>query len=158
MTLANMTQEQTNDYNREHCKAIAHNLDLIAYAQAYRCPYCGEIIDSEQYRDDDDFYDALTDGEECECPCCHESNEFEQLSVYDWLEDALDIQYTIDGDLSYRAGRVMVACGGPNIYVDTFNGDVQLFWWADRAHYDLSRTAQNALDECLQELYEMARL
>lgn len=158
MALANMTQQETNEYNREHCKAISNELDLIAYGQAYRCPYCGEIIDSEEYAENEEFYEALTDGDECECPHCHEIEEFEQMSVYDWLNDALDIQYTINSDLSYYAGRVMVACGGPNIYVDTLYNAVRLFWWCDRAEYELSRMACDALDECLRELYESTSL
>ena len=157
MTLANMTQEETNRVNREHCKSIAQDLELIALGQAYKCPYCDEIIDSEEYTENEAFYEALTDGDECECPHCHETEEFQQLSVYDWLDDALDIQYTVNHDLSYYAGRVMVACGGPNIYVDTFRGEVALYWWTDRAEYDLTTTARDALDETLEELYEMAR-
>ena len=157
MTLANMTQEETNKHNREHCKYIADGLELIAYGQAYKCSECGEVIDCEEYAENEELYDAITEDETCVCPHCKEEAEFEQLGVFDWLEDALDIQYTINGDMSYYAGRVMVACGGPNIYVDTLSGAVKLYWWADRAEYELSRAACDALDECLEELYQYGR-
>ena len=157
MTLANMTQEETNKRNREYCKYIADGLELIAYGQAYKCTECGEVIDCEEYAEQEELYDAITEGDICTCPRCKEKAEFEQMSIYEWLEDTLDIQYTINADMSYYAGRVMVTCGGPNIYVDTLYNAVRLFWWGDRAEYELSRTACDALDECLEELYQCGR-
>ena len=75
------------------------------------------------------------------------------MSIYDWLQDALDIEYVVSSDREYRACRIMVTCGGPNIYVDTRSGSVELYWWSDRASYPLSSSACFALDEALQELY-----
>ena len=148
MTLANMTQQETNEFNREHCKHIAHTLEYYANGQMWRCEDCGEVFND--YENGDEW-----DGETC--PHCGETGDFEQLSIYDWLEDALEFKYTINGDMTYCAGRVMVAYGGPNIYVDTMQGAVQLFWWTDRAEYPLTRDAINALDEALEEFYEMCR-
>ena len=42
MALANMTQAETNEYNRKHCMEIADRLDAIAHGDMYMCPECGE--------------------------------------------------------------------------------------------------------------------
>ena len=157
MTLANMTQEETDKRNRNHCRAIADELEVIALGQAYKCPHCSEIINIEKHADDEAFYDAVTEGDEAECPHCASVGEFEQTSVCEWLEGALDIRYTVNADMSYCAGRVTVTIGGPNIYVDTLHNAVMLYWWSDRAEYPLAGTARDALDEALQELYECGR-
>lgn len=154
MALANMTQEKTNQANRDHCKSIADTLDLIANGQLYKCPECGEYVNIEDHAENEDLYDAIFLGNTCTCPECDNEAEFEQVSMYDWLEGALDFDYIIGSDRQYKACRVVVACGGPNIYVDTLRGSVDLYWWADRASYDLSRATCEALDEAMQELFE----
>ena len=157
MTLANMTQEETYRHNLEACKHIANTLELVAYGQMYRCPECGELVDIEEHEEDAELYEAIEFGLECKCPNCHEPAEFELVSVYDWLDDALDIKYTVTADLDYSSGRVLVAYGGPNIYVDTAKERVELYWWSDRADYGISTIACNELDEALKELYEIQR-
>lgn len=47
-----------------------------------------------------------------------EEHDGEEPSAYDWLEDVLDIEYIVGGDGEYRGARVLVAFGGPNIWVD----------------------------------------
>ena len=151
--LANMTQRETDEYNREHCRQIANTLDLMGQGRLYECPYCGELVDSEELVEDAAIYEAITNGDECACPSCGHVVEFEYYDVWKWLEGAYDIKYTINSDFSYMAGRVLVAFGGPNIYVDTLSGRVELFWWTDRAEYELTRDACEAIDEALEELY-----
>ena len=73
--------------------------------------------------------------------------------MFDWLEDALDFEYTITSDRQYKACRIMVACGGPNIYVDTLRQNVELYWWNERASYPITNDACNAIDEAMEELY-----
>lgn len=55
MTLANMTQAETNRTNTEHCKSIAETLDKIANGELYRCPECGEWIDADDVEDVENF-------------------------------------------------------------------------------------------------------
>lgn len=149
MTLANMTQAQTDEHNREHCRHIADELEAIAYGDAYTCPHCRNTFNADalelHYNDDADAY---------MCPDCDDV-ELEQTSMYDWLSDALDWDYTVTRSGDYKAARVLVACGGPNIYVDTLHEQVELYWWTDRAEWSLSRNAAIELDAALEELYEM---
>ena len=65
--------------------------------------------------------------------------------------------YTIDDGGDYCAARIMVACGGPNIWIDTDAGAVVLRWWGDRAEYLLSSTAVEAVDDWARECWGMIR-
>lgn len=55
----------------------------------------------------------------------------EIISGFDWLQDCLDIQYIISSDGECLGGRVLVAFGGPNIWVDTVRGIVEGYWWGE---------------------------
>ncbi len=39
----------------------------------------------------------------------------DQITAFDWLEDALDIQYIVTGKGEYLGARILVAFGGPTI-------------------------------------------
>ena len=153
MALANMTQEETNVYNRNHCKLIAEELDLIAEGHLYKCDYCGALIDVEAYADNEQLYEAIISGDYCTCPECDCETCYEPASVFDWLESALDFDYIINCNREYKAVRILVAFGGPNIYVDTLSGQVELYWWGDKASYPLSNDACAMIDEAMEELY-----
>ena len=49
----------------------------------------------------------------------------------------------------------MVACGGPNIYIDTMTGCVELYWWGDRASGYISSDVRDALNEWAQEAFDL---
>lgn len=134
------------DENRAHCRRIAEELDAFINGEVKRCPECGEI----HRRDWGDVGDAF------KCPNCGEVasvDDWEWLGVYDFLEDSYDIEYRIGSDRELRSVQIMVACGGPNIYLDTASKDVELYWWSERARYPLSYEAVAALDEWAEELY-----
>ena len=145
-------QERTDRENREQCKRISDELDAYAQGRAYRCPECGEVIEI------DDLDELETENEDgCtvyRLPCgCETEYEPEQLTLYDYFEDALDIEYRCDGRREYRSVSVMVACGGPNIYVDTDENAVLLYWWGDRARYSLDSDTAAAVDEWAEEYW-----
>ena len=54
-------------------------------------------------------------------------------SSYDYLEDALDIEYICNSERECIGARILVAFGGPNIWVDTRNNIVEGAWWGERA-------------------------
>ena len=146
-------QEKTDRENREHCKYIADRVEAYAAGNVYRCPECGEEIEIE------DLDEITTETEEGETlytlPCtCVTEYEPEQLSLYDYFEDVLDIEYRVDSDRkTLRSVSLLVACGGPNIYIDTAKKAVVLYWWTDRAEYPLSYDACEEIDDWAQELW-----
>lgn len=130
--------------NREHCKRIADDIDDYCGGRVFKCPECGKIITVP-----DDREKHL-----CTCGYIDDIDEFEQLSIYDYLEDVLDIEYRIGTDKQLRSVQIMVACGGPNIYLDTASQKVELYWWGDSAYYPLSSDAVASIDEWAEELYQ----
>lgn len=138
-------QEKTDRENREHCQRIAEDVEAYAGGRVYKCPECGEEIE---------FPDGV--GDKFKCTCCGEVNSvdgWEQLSLYDYFSDCLDIEYRCDSKREYRSVCIMVACGGPNIYIDTSSKAVELYWWTDRAEYPLSYSAVDAVNEWAEEYW-----
>ena len=129
--------------NREHCRRIADDLEEYANGDIYKCPNCGEVIarpvDADKYK--------------CSCGETFDFDDAETLSVCDWLDGALDIEYRIGSDRQYRSAEVMVAWGGPNIYVDTGTRKVRLHWWGDYAEYPASISACDELDDALEDMF-----
>ena len=74
-----------------------------------------------------------------------------EFSAFDYLQDALDIEYIVNNRGEYLGARVLVAFGGPNIWVNTRTGTVEGHWWADKAF--ASFTDNLGLDEALEELW-----
>lgn len=146
MALAYMTQIETDRENREICKRIALELDAVAAGEMYRCPECGQLVRLE--------FDE--DGR-AKCPDCGaevRDEDAEQACMYDCFGDVFDVEYRISASGELRSVRYMIACGGPNIYVDTGAGSVNLYWWTDHASYDLSREAIEAIEEMAEDIYK----
>lgn len=135
------------DENRSHCKHIAQELDAYANGEVYTCPDCGEILHLP-----DDV------GDRYRCPHCeavNDVNNLEQLGIWDFLSDVFDVEYRCGSNREYRSVRVMVACGGPNIYLDSASKDVELYWWNERSRYPMSYEAAEALDQWAEDYWNM---
>lgn len=83
-------------------------------------------------------------------PYDEDGDEREEPTAYDWLEGALDIEYIVNSKREYLGARVLVAFGGPNIWVDTKRKIVEGFWWGDRATANFEDHI--GLDDALSEL------
>lgn len=142
-----------NDYdNTAHCIEIANELDAFASSNMIRCPECGEIVDLP-YEEGE--------GVELDCGCkvdIDDLDDLDEVDMYDYFKnDILDIAYTIDSDLNYIGARIMITCGGPNIYINTNNKRVELYWWGDTAYAALSDRAVSAIDAYFEDEYNMRR-
>ena len=110
-----------NDKKYEQCKAIADNLEQVASGDYFM--YDGELfpIDTDdfsevkgcRYDEENDMY-IMPDGEAlCE-------RDVYPVGILQWLGDGIyDVEYTIGRDKEYRGVRLMVACGGQDIYLNT---------------------------------------
>ena len=131
--------------NKEHCKLIADRLEAIAKGRLYICPECGEYVE------DNNLF--------CECGCQvdlvgnDENEPWEQVSFYDYFENALDIDYITNSQKEYKACRIMIAFGGPNIYVNTWERKVELYWWTEHVSFYLSADTCSAIDEYMEEYF-----
>lgn len=132
---------------RDTCKDIAEGVDAYADGIVHRCPECDEEIE---------FPDDV--GDKFKCPHCGEVNDaddFETLTVYDYLEDALDWEYRVTRDKQYRSCEICVGWGGPNIYIDTADAYVHLYWGSTQTKYPIKYETSDALDEWAEEYYNM---
>ena len=73
------------------------------------------------------------------------------LSGYDYLTDALEVVYIVNGQKEYLGARLLVAYGGPNIYVDTYKGVVEGYWWGDS--YSENFTDNIDLNDACEDMY-----
>ena len=68
-----------------------------------------------------------------------------------WMEDTYDIRYLVDSRKEYMGAELMVAGGGPVIWVDTWRGQVKGWWGGDKV---IENFADNlGLDDYCEELY-----
>ena len=123
--------------NREHCKSIAQELEKVYSGELYRCPQCGDLVEAGT------------------CRCGAEVNEesAEPVTLWEYFEDALDIEYRCGGKKEYRSVRIMVTCGGPNIYIDTAKKAVQLYWWTEYAEYPIDSDVCDEIDSIFEECF-----
>ena len=80
------------------------------------------------------------------------NDDGEPVSAFDYLADALDIQWVCARDKSYHGARVLVAFGGPNIWINTRTKTVEGHWWGEKAVAEFEDTA--GLDEACEELFQ----
>ena len=133
-----------NDEHNKHCKAIVNNLIAYADGKVYKCPECGHEFEIDE------------EIERIECPMCHIENEpddLEQLTLWDYFEGMLDIDYIIDSNREYKACRIMMACGGPNIYINTWDKKVELYWWTESGEAWLPSEICDEIDSFMEDLY-----
>ena len=68
-----------------------------------------------------------------------------------WMHDVYDVEWITFNDHSYKAARLMVAGGGPNIWVNLQDMNVEGYWGCDRV---IEPFIDNlGLDECLEDLH-----
>ena len=79
----------------------------------------------------------------------------EYQDAFKYLEDVLDINWILNSDRTLKGVRLLVAFGGPNIWIDTSNGTVEGTWWGDSYTdtYDMDSEFARELDEALETLY-----
>lgn len=124
---------------KEQVRAIARVIETgLPFSEGW-CRECGEYVD-----EDDNGV----------CPGC--GFEHDIMDGNDYLSDALDIEYIVDRDLTYLGARVLVACGGPNIWINTRTKTVEGDWWGETARASYSEDAMG-IDDLLSEAWEMHR-
>jgi len=155
----------------EHCKQIADRLARINDGELYRD---ADGYEWEYYDEDDDgtliactYEYTIEDGEAVKHVVSAYSDdggetwtrgdngetvELEPVTLWDGLGDVYDIEYRVSGrDAEPSSVQLMIACGGPNIYLDTKSGDVELYWWSESGRYPMRGDVIDAIDEMARE-------
>jgi hypothetical protein len=85
-----------------------------------------------------------------------EENEYgEYQGAFEYLNDVLDINWILNSDRTLKGARLLVAFGGPNIWIDTSKGTVEGAWWGDSFTdtYNTDSDFARDLDESLETLF-----
>ena len=73
------------------------------------------------------------------------------VCLHKWMEGVYDIEWITHQDHSYKAARLLVAGGGPNIWVNLQTNTVDGYWGTDKVHW--SFVDNIGLDDYLEELH-----
>ena len=68
-----------------------------------------------------------------------------------WMEGVYDIRYIVDSEKKYLGAMLMVAGGGPTIWVNTWTNEVEGYWGGDRVTWAFRD--EIGLDDYNEEIY-----
>ena len=91
---------------------------------------------------------------------CEQLEELEHIgasNLYEYFNDYLDVEYTIDSRGDYLGVCIWVELGGPNVWIDTRDRAVKLAWGSDRAEWGIRSDTAEAIDEIFEEMYKCLR-
>ena len=80
-----------------------------------------------------------------------EDEEPRQETASDWMEGTYDIRYYVDSRKEYLGAEIMVAGGGPTIWVNTYTKEVEGYWGGDRVTWAFQDNL--GLDDYCEEMY-----
>ena len=83
-----------------------------------------------------DIADSITSGER---------------TVSDWTYNIYDIRYLVDSSRRFLGAEILVAGGGPTIWVDTFREQVTCWWGTDRVQWYYQDNM--GLNDYMEEMY-----
>ena len=55
-----------------------------------------------------------------------------EITASEWMEDVYDIRYIVDREKRYYSAEMLVAGGGPTIWVNLNTKEVEGYWGSDR--------------------------
>ena len=70
----------------------------------------------------------------------------------EWMDGVYDIRYIVDREKRYLGAELMVAGGGPNIWVNLDTKYVEGYWGGDKVEQPF--TDNLGLDDYCQEMYD----
>ena len=104
--------------------------------------------DKETYESEDEYViDNIGEVDEIDEP--------EQMSITDYINDNSlgDIRFEVDRKMELYGGKVLLAFGGPNIWLH--DDEIRGYWGGDTETWSLCSDARDALMEFFQDEWEM---
>ena len=89
-----------------------------------------------------DIADEITDGNP-------EGKDSKTASA--WMENTYDIRYLVDSQKRYLGAELLVAGGGPTIWVNTWTKEVEGYWGGDKVTWAFQDNLD--LDGYCEEMY-----
>ena len=81
----------------------------------------------------------------------HTGEDREEVTASSWMEGTYDIRYLVDREKRYLGAELLVAGGGPTIWVNLYTNEVEGYWGGDRV--TMSFTDNLGLNEYCEEMY-----
>lgn len=128
-----MTEYSTDSHLNANCISIAEEIEAHANSRAYT---------------DEDGNLVILDSED------EPTDEMEYRGLYDFINDALDIEVTCGLAGDYRGAKLYMTVGGPTIWVDTQTGFVEGRWATDTCSKWVDSDAIDELNDAIEELIE----
>jgi hypothetical protein len=145
---------QTNDENRlkEQVEHIVNNIENGYYSKdnlEIEEDNGQYVIRNTETRNifDDEFFNS-----ESEAQVYLDLSQGELINGFDYLNDVLDIEYIVNSRKEYLGAKVLVAFGGPNIWINTRTKQVEGYWWGDKSIQSYNNDSLD-LDDALETLY-----
>jgi hypothetical protein len=79
------------------------------------------------------------------------TREGKNVYMQDFMEDVYDIEWTTHRDHEYRSARLLVAGGGPTIWVNMMTTNVEGYWGTDKVKHSFDDNI--GLDDYLLEMH-----
>ena len=79
----------------------------------------------------------------------------ENGTLYNYICECLDIEFISNSRRELLGGEVLVTFGGPNIWIDTRNRQIQAVWSSDSFYLPLDNNVVNELNNILEEFYNL---
>ena len=81
----------------------------------------------------------------------------EEVSLYDYVADALDYEVVLTSQKTVKAVRLYVTLGGPTCWIDTEEHAVICHWGTDQAECSIDGDLCDELEEIIAEYMELDR-
>ena len=72
-------------------------------------------------------------------------------TAHEWMEGTYDIRYLVDREKRFMGAEILVAGGGPTVWVDLWDQEVKGYWGGDRVTHCFRDELD--LDGYCQEMY-----
>lgn len=119
----------TKEELKKYCEHTAEWYEKMAAGLRY-CPTCCRLLETDH------------------CDTCDEDTQ----DLYEYLADNVyDVRITTDLHHTLYGCRLMVAGGGPNIYIDTNKDAICGYWGADSCEIPLSSRCVDAINSIIEE-------
>lgn len=82
----------------------------------------------------------------------HDDEDDEDGEYY--FDDVYGTDYVFRSGVGLVGVRIMVACGGPNIYIDSYNEEVVGYWGSDEERYPIRHSVADEITAAFEEIAE----
>lgn len=78
-------------------------------------------------------------------------------NLYEYFDDYLDVEYTIDSSGEFLGACIWIELGGPNVWIDTRHNEVKLAWGLERAEWGLKSKTAEKIEAIFEERFNCIR-